>query len=42
MDSDLTPLRAAIVASFPELRSARFNLHIGWGDDQEAAGRVAE
>ena len=31
MDSDLTDLRATIVASFPELRSARFDLHtIGW------------
>lgn len=31
MDSELTTLRATIVAAFPELQSARFNLHtIGW------------
>ena len=31
MDSDLTKLREAIIASFPELRAARFDLHtIGW------------
>lgn len=31
MDFDLKELRAAIVAFFPELQSARFNLHIiGW------------